>query len=876
MLRQRPYASVRQAALMCAALLSSSACAPADQDLAEPVAEQTPSPDAKPSGVADAAQALTSATGPNWLAVGGAYVDLVGEDGEPDEPAGRFVNGGEGVEATAHNVNGWLVAGPRGLTSFLDEDGKPQRGDLRMALMGQTARVLSMGEQLDAGGQPQEVFLIGGDQGRAQLMDAFGEPAQIERQLFGNGAQVSAAAFHPGSRQWLVGAADGQLQAVGADLTPSAAAAPFSEAIRAIVGNPVEQTQRRWLMVSGEQFSYYPNPTPTVLEAGLTLSALGRHEGRVAVGGADGRVAIFDFEAVAAGAARWVDALEGRAALGFAHSGERWLVYGQGGAARLLDAQGQPVGPLALLGDGADLTGARWVKGRWLITTRSSYVLDLKPDLTLNAQTRSPLEGARVLGAEVSQEAALVVGEQGRYRRLDSRGEASGPLQTLAGQPSLRAASWSRSSYLIGGQGGVAQVLDAQGQPQGSPLTLLDGQDIHTIAWSGAFWLVAGQQGKTQRVRSDGTLVDATPRTLEGFDTIHAARWSGREWMLVGVKSGQAAFQLIQQDGTPKTQAQRLASIPGPLYAVEWNGREWFMGGHAGALQVASAEGTPREQPGPMPRILLSGADILAMDYYKGNLLVGGRRGLVQKISDALTSPRAPVSILSFEDVVAARWTKPRGFGGGECLTPDLCYNGRCIGGSVQEGFCCDQTCDAPCQSCLQEETGQANGVCSPILKGRRPQQPSGCTQSAEATCGQTGLCDGAGACELYGTEVMCRAASCAAGQVQPDSFCDGAGTCAGLQAVSCDPYVICQGSACATSCASTNDCVQGFRCANSVCEPIPEAPAPEPKAEDTGCCATIATGPPSAGRAGWLGLGLLGLMAWRRRRALGQTGSWR
>lgn len=807
-------------------------------------------------------QAQTSAQGPNWFAAGGTYTDLLGEDGEPDALAGRLVNNGVGVSCATPNKNGWLIAGPTGLTSLLDEDGKPKFGDLRTVIEGRDVLALSMGTIVDDQGTELEEFLSGGKAGWIQRLDENGQPRELKAQLFANGADVTAIAYYKGARQWLVGAADGQLQVVDKDLGRAAAAAPFASPITAAVGSTIDNAQKRWLMISGEEFSYYPNPMPTTLEQGATLTALGRSaDNKVAIGTMNGRVAIFDFDAVGA-APTWITVLGGAQVIGLVHNGSQWLALGKGGMAQLIDAQGQAVGQARKITTNTEISGAAWYKDRWLVATHSSYILDLKPDLTPNYNYPQPLEGAQIYDADASAAGIVVVGEQGRYRLISERGQPQGATKTVGSGVTLKAASWSGSSYLIGGEQGKAQLLNAAGEPEGQEMTLLDGADIETISWNGTQWLVAGAQGKIQRLRSDATLVDGAARQVEGFDHIYGARWSGREWMVVGVKDNQAAFRLVQQDGSPKSNAYKLQNIPGPFYAVEWTGREWFMGGHQGLIQIASAEGAPREVPMPMPRDVLDGADIYSMDYHQGQVLVGGQGGLVSKLSDSLQGNARAASILGFADVRALRWSKPRGFSGGECLNSESCYNGPCIGGSIQTGFCCDSVCDKPCESCQGELTGQPDGQCSPILADKRPVNPAGCPRATETSCGLTGLCDGQGECQFYDTTISCQAPSCTAGEVSPEAFCDGAGSCATPAVSSCAPYTICDGIDCATSCTSTNDCAEGYRCTNSVCELIPTA-QPKPKEEEG--CAVSGTSTPS--QSPW-GLGLLGLLGLGLRRA--------
>jgi hypothetical protein len=125
--------------------------------------------------------------------------------------------------------------------------------------------------------------------------------------------------------------------------------------------------------------------------------------------------------------------------------------------------------------------------------------------------------------------------------------------------------------------------------------------------------------------------------------------------------------------------------------------------------------------------------------------------------------------------------------GDSDCLAPNVCRNGSCgprpLGAACASGLqcgsgicadavCCNQECGGPCQSCTLPA---AMGTCSPVPAGGA--DPHGfCQPSAAATCGTTGLCDGAGACALYGTGTICSGAS----EGGAPTTCDGKGDCGG------------------------------------------------------------------------------------------------
>src|SRR5262249_31366727 len=117
-----------------------------------------------------------------------------------------------------------------------------------------------------------------------------------------------------------------------------------------------------------------------------------------------------------------------------------------------------------------------------------------------------------------------------------------------------------------------------------------------------------------------------------------------------------------------------------------------------------------------------------------------------------------------------------------QCAAGDYCNgSGKCVAklangatcdtlavsgaaGSCQSGFCvdtygCNPACTGGCNACSAAQTGNVNGVCAPISNGGTPK--SGCAAQAASTCGNTGLCNGAGGCQLYANGTQCGAPNC-------------------------------------------------------------------------------------------------------------------
>ena len=78
--------------------------------------------------------------------------------------------------------------------------------------------------------------------------------------------------------------------------------------------------------------------------------------------------------------------------------------------------------------------------------------------------------------------------------------------------------------------------------------------------------------------------------------------------------------------------------------------------------------------------------------------------------------------------------------------------------GFCTDGVCCAVACQGACVSCNQ--TGRL-GTCWPIDQGV-PDPRTICKDSGAAKCGQTGACDGFGACAKYAPETVCVLPSCA------------------------------------------------------------------------------------------------------------------
>ena len=773
--------------------------------------------------------------------VGGTYFDLVGEDGESDELLGRLVNGGTGISAGSTNENGWLVLGPTGKSIFLDEDGRPL-GEQRDVIDNQPVGFAALGKRRATTGEIQSAWLVGGGEGRLQLVDLNGEPELNIRAQASVMTTLNSGAYGAGSEQWLVGGESGDLFIFDSTFSQVANDKTFEgTSIGAIVGNPDSNALgNTWFVAAGSQIAYFPNPAPLDLGAGVTITAAEAAAGKLIIGTDDGRVATWDYDAID-DTPSFQTAFDGEQVNAFFFNGTDWLALGGGGQARIIGDDGAPKGEAVTIGDASPLYTARWANERWLIGTSSSFVIEVQEDLSLLVDYPEPLGGDEVLAADPGGDVVAVVGAGGKYAIVSDRGDMVSGVKTSAAGGDLFTASYNGTNFFIGGTGGVGYQIDPAGELVGDAFSVLEGRDIHTAAWNGNFWLVAGNEGYIQRVRPDGSSV-GQPSQLDGFDAIHHARWSGTEWMVVGEGGGRGVLQLVGSDGNTLSDRVSLAQVEA-LYAVEWSGREWLVGGTDGRVQFVGSDGQPRNQPAGQPKDVLSGATIYAIDFHDNQFVVGGERGLVRIVQTDLLSPRPATAAVGFETVRSVRWTRARGFGRGECLTNESCYVGDCLGGGQRDGFCCDRSCDNPCESCFSDDTGQPDGLCSPVPAGEDPVEPAGCETEDASTCGQTGFCDGAGACELHGADVECAAAMCNTSGATPARLCDGAGVCGEVETTSCEPFAGCDGVVCATSCSEDGDCIDGMMCDGGMCVEMMEVEGPmepEPEPEPEGCCAVV------------------------------------
>ena len=189
-----------------------------------------------------------------------------------------------------------------------------------------------------------------------------------------------------------------------------------------------------------------------------------------------------------------------------------------------------------------------------------------------------------------------------------------------------------------------------------------------------------------------------------------------------------------------------------------------------------------------------------------------GTFSLVFKGTSMLCTPIAPptTSTTTTSTTTSTTGTTLFALNGAPCSSGSQCASSACV-----DGVCCNEPCIAGCRACSGAKTGSLNGVCANIPVGADPDNE--CPTQAATTCGTTGYCNGAAACQLYTAGTFCSAPSCTGDTLNNADQCDGMGSCTPGGTTSCVPYA-CAAGACKTSCASDTDCAAGHMCSGGMC----------------------------------------------------------
>jgi hypothetical protein len=145
---------------------------------------------------------------------------------------------------------------------------------------------------------------------------------------------------------------------------------------------------------------------------------------------------------------------------------------------------------------------------------------------------------------------------------------------------------------------------------------------------------------------------------------------------------------------------------------------------------------------------------------------------------------------------------------GAACSAALQCMSGHCV-----DGFCCNNQCGETCRAC---NVAGAVGICTLVPKGMDPRAQ--CPAEAPSSCGRAGGCDGTGACRRHPLGTACAASSCANALNETSAgMCNGLGVCRPGGSRDCAPY-LCAGTACVTTCTSSDVCAPGLRCTPPAC----------------------------------------------------------
>ena len=146
---------------------------------------------------------------------------------------------------------------------------------------------------------------------------------------------------------------------------------------------------------------------------------------------------------------------------------------------------------------------------------------------------------------------------------------------------------------------------------------------------------------------------------------------------------------------------------------------------------------------------------------------------------------------------------------GQSCGSASECTSNYCV-----DGVCCNSSCTGICKACSASKKGTGvSGTCGNVASGQDPD--GNCSAEAASTCKKDGSCNGAGACRLWKSGTVCKAAQCLAntgGAGFSEHYadtCDGSGNCVDKGIKSCGLYN-CGIVKCKTSCSSTADCWLG------------------------------------------------------------------
>jgi hypothetical protein len=151
---------------------------------------------------------------------------------------------------------------------------------------------------------------------------------------------------------------------------------------------------------------------------------------------------------------------------------------------------------------------------------------------------------------------------------------------------------------------------------------------------------------------------------------------------------------------------------------------------------------------------------------------------------------------------------------GNHCSVDTDCDSNHCA-----QGVCCKTACTDSCSACTSALTGStADGTCAFVSSGLADPANACPAAAMPSSCGNTGHCDGKGACEKYGSNTICQPASCGTAGFTSASTCNGMGGCTAGTTTGCKGFSCSTTSGCATSCSVDTDCPGGYCTSGKTC----------------------------------------------------------
>jgi hypothetical protein len=171
-----------------------------------------------------------------------------------------------------------------------------------------------------------------------------------------------------------------------------------------------------------------------------------------------------------------------------------------------------------------------------------------------------------------------------------------------------------------------------------------------------------------------------------------------------------------------------------------------------------------------------------------------------------------------------ARCTRARDCNSGYCIDDECagaiengepCTEGfDCKTGHCVDGVCCDLPCDGQCEAC---DVADGRGTCKAVRGAPHGDRPA--CDGAGTVCGGECTERNSGTCAYPASTKSC-GTICAEG-VTTESVCNGQGACEVRAPQACGRYVCSiDGTGCRTDCDSSEDCAEGYTCADARCEP--------------------------------------------------------